>query len=230
MSDLDHERRRDEMAAYLLGALDPGEMAGLEQHLAGCEQCRTEMERLRPVVQALPESVERVEPSPQLRARVMAEVRADAAEADTRSRSASVASRRPLLLRPAAAVAAIALIAAGVFAYTIGDGGDSGGGTTVVAGKAPGVTARMVRDGDSGTLRLANLRSVPSDEALQAWVQRGDRVERVGSLFVPHEDGTATTSIDDMQGVSVVMVTAEPRSGAGAAPTSAPLVSLRVPQ
>lgn len=235
MSEIDHEQRRDELAVYLLGALSPGETAELERHLAGCEECRAELERLRPVVQAQPESVERVEPPPQLRTRVMAEVRADADEARAGMRASSsgyhrrTSPGRPFFPRPALAVAAIALIAAAVAAYAVRDGDSGGSATTVVAGEAPGVTARMVRDGDSGILRLANLRQLPSSEALQAWVQRGKRVERAGPLFLPHRDGTATAVIDDMRGVSTVMVTAEPSSGS-AFPTSEPLISVPVRQ
>lgn len=232
MSDIDHEQRRDELAAYLLEALEPGEAAELERYLGGCPECRDELERLRPVVQALPESVERVEPPAQLRARVMSEVRADeagarAASSDRRRRTSPW---RSFLLRPAVGAAVVALIVAGVAAYAISDG-DSGdnGATTVVAGTPPGVTARMVRDGDSGILRLANLRRLPSTESLQAWVQRGKRVERAGPLFLPHSDGTATAVIDDMEGVSTVMVTAEPRAGS-AFPTSEPLISVSVRQ
>jgi anti-sigma-K factor RskA len=230
MNEHEHERQRETLSAYLLGALDPREAAELERHLAGCEECRTELAWLRPAAQVLPESVQRAEPPDELRARVMAEVRADA---DTRAPSSASARRpsrrRSLLLQPAAGLAAVALIAAGVAAYMIG-GGDSGGdATTVVAGKAPGVTARMVSEGDSGTLRLANLRQLPSNQALQAWVQRGKRVERAGPLFVPHRDGTAIATIDDMRGVSTVMVTAEPRGGS-AFPTTEPLVSVAVPQ
>ena len=64
MTETEHEHRGDELAAYLLDALEPGEAAELERHLAGCEECRAELEWLRPAVQLLPESVERVEPSP----------------------------------------------------------------------------------------------------------------------------------------------------------------------
>lgn len=220
MSEINHQQRRDELAAYLLGALDAGEIAALEQHLAGCEECRDELERLRPVVQALPESVERVEPAAALRTRVMSEVRADAAQARPR--------RRPILLRPAVGVAALILIAAAVTAFTLGGDSDSGrDATTVVAGKPPGVTARMVSEGDAGTLHLANLRDLPPGEGLQAWVQRGEQVERSGPLFTPDRDGTATTVIADMAGVNTVMVTAEPRGGSPV-PTSEPLVSIDV--
>ncbi|HEX7293089.1 MAG TPA: anti-sigma factor [Solirubrobacterales bacterium] len=236
MSGQDHQRQREALSAYLLGALNPGEAAELEQHLAGCEECRTELAWLEPAAQVLPESVERIEPPSGLRARVMAEVRADAGDASARSRSAPSGTERrhargwrSFFLRPATAAAAAVLIAAAALAYAVGgeDSGDSA--TTVTAGKAPGVTARMVSEGDSGTLHLANLIRLPSNQALQAWVERGKRVERAGPLFEPRADGTAVTAIDDMGGVRTVMVTAEPRGGS-ALPTSAPLVSVSVSQ
>ena len=75
-----HDRWSEELAAYLLGALDPAEVAAFERHAEGCERCRAEARWLAPALQALPESVERVEPPPRLRDRLMAEVRADVAE------------------------------------------------------------------------------------------------------------------------------------------------------
>jgi anti-sigma-K factor RskA len=229
MSENGHDRRRDELAAYLLGALEPGEAAELERHLAGCEECRTELEWLRPAVGLLPESVERVEPPRRLRGRLMEQVRAEAesAAAPQPSRSRGI---RGWSLRPVAGLAALVLIVAAVAAYAIGNGGSGDGNTTtVVAGHSPEVTAEMVRDGDSGTLHLTNLHRLPRDKVLQAWVQRGERIESAKTLFVPNQDGTASAPIDDMEGVSTVMVTAEPRGGS-VQPTSAPIVSVSMPQ
>src|SRR6187399_2813326 len=172
MSENGHERHRDEIAAYLLGALEPREAAELERHLAGCEECRTELEWLRPAVQLLPESVERVEPPRELRGRLMEQVRSEAETAATPQRARSLGIRG-WSLRPVAGLAALVLIVAAVAAYAISDGGSGDGGTTtVVAGKSPGVTAEMVRDGESGTLHMANLHQLPRDEVLQAWVER----------------------------------------------------------
>lgn len=227
MNEREHETRRDDIAAYLLGSLEPGEAAEMEQHLAACEECRTELEWLRPAAQVLPESVERIEPPAQLRSRIMGEVEADA---DRRRSGIRLGGRmRTLSLRPAVGLAALALLVAGVAGYAIRDSGSGSSATTVAAGHAPGVTAKMVRDGDSGTLRLANVHQLPSSEVLQAWVQRGKRIESAKTLFVPNRDGTATAVIDDMQGVDTVMVTAEPRGGSEY-PTSKPIVSMAIPQ
>jgi anti-sigma-K factor RskA len=241
MSETDHDGRREEIAAYLLGSLEPGEAAELEHHLEGCVECRTELEWLRPAIQALPESIEPVDPSPALRVRILEEVRADARQSKAAKAQAipvdaegfwgRLGSRsRSLGLRPIAGIAAVALIVAAVAGYAIRDGQLGDGGTsTVVAGHAPDVTAKMVRKGDSSTLLLANVPPLPSDRVLQAWVQRGDRVESAHSLFVPDRHGIATASIADMSGVSAVMVTAEPRGGSDQ-PTSSPIVNLAVSQ
>lgn len=239
MSERDHEHWREELSAYLLGALDLGEAAELERHLAGCVDCRAELAWLRPAARVLPESVERREAPPQLRTRIMAEVRAEAEDPQSgRSGRRSfgdfwrwIAPRSPVSLRPAAGFAAVVLIAAaGIAAYAIRDGDSGSGATMVVAGKAPGVTAKMVREGDSGTLRLASVSRLRGDEVLQAWVRRGKRIESAeASLFVPNHNGTAIAVIEDMQGVNAVMVTAEPRGGSDF-PTSDPLISVPVRQ
>ena len=62
MNASDHNRWSEDLAAYLLGALERDEAEALERHLEGCERCREEMRWLRPAVQTLPESVERAEP------------------------------------------------------------------------------------------------------------------------------------------------------------------------
>jgi anti-sigma-K factor RskA len=241
MSEKDHNLRREEIAAYLLDSLESAEATDLERHLEGCVECRTELEWLRPALQALPESVERMPAPAPLRARLMEEVREDARRARAGEESAAGAEGfwgrifgpgRSFSLRPVAGFAAVALVVAAVAGYAIRDGQQSGGGASTVvasAGKAPGVTARVVSNGDSGTLRLANVREIPSDKVLQAWVKRGDKVVSAHSLFVPDSNGMATATIPNLRGVETVMVTAEPRGGSPQ-PTSEPIVSVAMPQ
>ncbi|HET7484348.1 MAG TPA: zf-HC2 domain-containing protein, partial [Solirubrobacterales bacterium] len=81
MTDTNHERWNDDLAAYMLGALEPEEAAELERHAEGCERCREQIRWLAPAVRALPDSVERLEPPRELRSRILAEVRSDAAGA-----------------------------------------------------------------------------------------------------------------------------------------------------
>jgi anti-sigma-K factor RskA len=230
MNETEHDRRRDDIAAYLLGALEPGEAAELERHIAGCPECEEELQRLRPAVQVLPETVEPVEAPAALRSRLLEQVHSEATGSQV-APAAQRVPRRRFGLRPLAGLAAVALVVAAVGGYAIRNSGSGGGPktTTVVSGHSPGVTAEMVRAGETGTLRLANLHQLPAGKVLQAWVQRGKQVVSAKALFVPNSDGTATATIDDMQGVNTVMVTAEPRGGS-VQPTSKPIVSVAIPQ
>lgn len=227
MSASDHNRWSEELAAYLLGALEGDESAAFERHLEGCERCREEMRWLRPALQTLPESVERVEPPRQLRQSLMAEVRADA-----RGSAEAPAPRRSWrwLLKPAAGFAVVALLVAGVVGYEVGRN-DSGGGSgaTTVERQVDGIEVKMVQEGSSGTLQLAGVQQLPPDKVLEAWVEREGQVEAVPALFVPDRNGQAETRIADMNGVSTVMVTEEPQGGSDQ-PTGEPIMQMAVPQ
>ncbi len=76
-----HDELRDSVAAYALGALSPAEAAEVRAHLATCAACRAEYELLRPAVTALAYSAESGADvaSPLLKARIMKQVRAEAA-------------------------------------------------------------------------------------------------------------------------------------------------------
>lgn len=223
MNVVQHERWSEDLAAYMLGALEPDEAVEFERHLEGCEQCRAEVQWFEPAVQTLPEAVELQEPPRSLRKSLMAEVRADV-------RPEKKAAPR-WSWRPALAFAAMVLVVAAAAGYEIGkDGSGSGGGASTVVSRQPdGITVRMVREGDGGMLRLAHVRQLPPGKVLEAWVRREGKVEPVPALFVPDRDGRASTTIADMRGVDTVMVTAEPRGGSEE-PTSEPIVTMTVPQ
>jgi len=225
----DHNRWREDLAAYMLGALDHEEATEFERHLEGCERCREEMQWLQAAVHTLPESVERQEPPQQLRQSLMAEVRADA-RTQSEARPAR-AKRRRWLLKPAAGFAVLALLVAGAVGYEVGNDGSGdgdGGGSTIVR-QAGGITVKMVSEGDGGKLHLSGVDELPPDKVLEAWVERDGKVEAVPALFVPDRHGQAETTIEDMTGVKTVMVTKEP-SGGSETPTGEPIVTMSVPQ
>ena len=226
MSGSDHTKWSEDLAAYMLGALEPGEAAGLERHLEGCERCQNDLRWFEPAVRSLPESVERQEPPPQLRAALMAEVRADA---QPQSRPAKRRSWS-WFARPAMAFAVVILAVAAVAGYEIGKGGsDQGGGSSTLVSQQHGIDVKMVREGDAGTLHLASLHQLPPDKVLEAWVRREGTIEPVPALLVPDRKGQAETTIADMGGVDAVMVTEEPQGGSEE-PTGEPIVSMSVPQ
>ena len=227
----EHRRWRAELAAYLLGALEPNETADLERHLAGCDRCRDELDWLRPAIDLLPESTTQLEPPPALRARLLAEVRSDAAElgAGVAAKPGAAAARkrwrRGAWLRPATALAALALVAAAVAGYAL-NGGDSGPATTTFHGQGAGsLRAALERSGDSGTLKLTGLRQAPASHVYQAWVQQGRRIKPI-SLFDARHNGTASVSLEhQLDGAKAVMVTVEPRGGSRQ-PTSPTIVNV----
>jgi anti-sigma factor RsiW len=239
MSETSHERWSEELSAYLLGALKPPEAEALEHHLKGCDRCREEVRWLMPALDALPETVERLEPRPRLRERLMAEVREEAGVQPEPS-----PAPRPGLLerihdaftgphwRPFVAGVAAVLIAVAVVGYEIGSDGSAGDGgsrTTLEKRQASGIFAAVSMEGTGhGRIELTDVPDLPADKVLEAWVERNGAVEAVPTLFVPNGEGRAATTIGDMSGVSAVMVTQEPPGGSKA-PTSKPIVELAIP-
>jgi anti-sigma-K factor RskA len=228
MNASDHNRWSEDLAAYMLGALEADEVADFERHLEGCERCQEEMRWLRPAVSTLPEAVERQEPPPRLREALMAEVQEDVREAE--SRPAPARSWRGWLLKPAMGLAVVALLVAGVLGYEVGkdDSGTSAGGASTLERSIDGIDVKMVTEGDGGTLHLSGVHQLPPDKVLEAWVEREGEVEAVPALFVPDRNGQAETRITDMSGVATVMVTEEPRGGSDQ-PTGAPIMTMKVP-
>ncbi len=234
MSDAHESRWSEELAAYALGALEPHEATELEAHLEGCERCRAELLWLAPAVAALPEEAERLEAPKRVRDQVMSEVRADARRARAAGDTAGGPSWFERLRagaygwKPIAALAALLAVVA-VVGFAIGRPGDEQPAPVVRSGQAPGVVAEMIPEGKGGRLALANVRQLPADRVLEAWVERDGEVEAVPALFVPDHNGRASTTIEDMEGVETVMVTHEPRGGSET-PTSDPIVTMEVPE
>jgi len=235
MSGSDHKQWGEDLAAYALGALEPREAAELERHLEGCDRCRNELRWFEPAVRLLPESVERQEPPPRLRAALMTAVRAEAQPESRHERSGLFPARlregfAGRGMRIATGLAVVAFAIAAVAGYEIGKGGSGGGGggSTLVSSEH-GITARMVQEGDGGTLHLADVHQLPPGKVLEAWVRREGTVEAVPALMVPDRKGQAETTIADMNGVDTVMVTEEPQGGSEE-PTSPAIVTMSVSQ
>jgi hypothetical protein len=244
MNHDEHDPRLEEVAAYAIGALDPGQVEDLERHLADCRRCQEELRWLSPAVRALPEAVERQDPPPELKRRLMTEVRADAAAASRRARGEERRERarsRPglgewlrglnvggLTWKPLAGLALAILVIAGGIGYAVGNGGGSGGPhTTESPAGANGIAVKIVTEGDRGEVHLAGVKPLPKGRVLEAWVERDGIVEAVPALFAPDQAGHASTTIEDMNGVSAVMVTREPEGGTKK-PTTAPIVEVPI--
>jgi anti-sigma-K factor RskA len=210
----DEHPSRDDLVAFSLGALEPEEKRRLEGHVPGCARCARELEALVPAVAVLGESVEQLEPPPELRERVLAVVHAEAdAERQTEPVSAPPRSRlRRFALRPAIGLAALAIAAAGVAGYLIHDNG--GGGTSTVPVEArTGAGGSLVVGEIASRLDLHDMAPLSHGEVYQAWVADGPNV-RPSSNFIPDSSGRATTAIDGrLHSGERVLVTRESAPG-----------------
>ncbi len=226
---------RDDLVAYSLEALDAREAAAVEAHAPSCARCTRELEALVPAVAVLGESVEQMEPPPELRERVMAVVREEA------TRSEEPASEQPmrrerrgwrgLVLRPAIGLAALLIVAAGIGGYLVagnGDGGGGGGETTVaVVPMSPEVGGTLAVGENTSMLDLHGLSKLSGREVYQVWVAHGSTV-RPSSNFIPDSSGRAMTAVDGHLAAGTrVMVTREPHPGEPT-PTTAPLLTATV--
>jgi anti-sigma-K factor RskA len=238
----EHDNFYDDIPAFMLGVLDPEEARELERHAEDCDRCKHEVRWLTPAVRALPETVNTQIPPPQLRARLMAEVRADVAELAGPERAAAPERRGlgawlrglnvgGLTYKPLAGAAAVVLIVAAFAGYEVGNNGGGGGTPSpqvsqVGPQKEPsGITATVVRNGDRGSIKLTGVETLPKGRVLEAWVQRGEEIKAVPALFVPDGRGNATTQIRNLDGVEKVLVTREPAGGTKS-PTSTPIAAV----
>jgi anti-sigma factor RsiW len=213
MSAPEHNRWEEDLAAYALGALEPEESGAIEAHLADCERCRADLRWLEPAVEVIPESVVQVATPPRLKGNLM-EVVTREARAEERRRSP--ARWRSWVLRPATALAAAAVVLAGIVGYSL-RGEDEGPVTSQVpvevAPRMEGAVAVLEREGDSGTLRVANVPPVEGGEVYQLWVRHGNSVEP-SSAFRPDAGGAAAANIPaGLEDADSVLVTREPRAG-----------------
>jgi anti-sigma-K factor RskA len=231
----DHTRYRDDVGAYLLGAMNDLERQAFERHLNGCSECRDEVERLRPAAEALPGSVEQLAPPPGLKARLMAEVEGDGAAAAERTgaaaeRTGAAADRRRGWLSgirlPRMAYVAAALLLGLVIGFGVAQlGGDDSRTVPVTVAKAmPDAGGTLRISGSDATLRLHDMPELSASRVYQVWIQHGDRMlpARTFEVGSNGRGDVDLPSVDDAQGV---YVTREPRGGAQV-PSENPIVSV----
>jgi anti-sigma-K factor RskA len=233
MSRGDHTTFKDEVGAYLLGALSDAERASFEGHLVDCSECRQEVERLRPAADLLPRAVEQVEPPPSLKRSLMEVVEREAKERDGGAEPARppLGERlRGLLggsLRPAFAGAAIVLaVAIGFAAQRIaGDDESRTVVATVEQSVLPEASGRLKIHDDDAVLEVRGMPSLKQGRVYQAWVQRDGMIEPEPTFEVG-TDGRGTVAVpEDLSDAQAVMVTREPRGGSRA-PSEKPILTV----
>jgi anti-sigma-K factor RskA len=212
----DHSRWADTAGAYVLGAMATAERDEFEAHLATCAVCQVEVDELRPAADALPMAAPTMQPPPELKDRIMAEVEREAellgaagAGADRPPRTER-RRRRAWLSGWRLAPVAAALLIAGVV-VGIGLGGPD---TSTVPFDRAG--AELEIDGDKATLVAEDLPAPPEGRVYEVWLmpEGSDTPEPTDVLFTPRSDGSATAAIPgSVEDVSQVLVSDEPPGG-----------------
>lgn len=180
----------DLVAAYALDALDESERREFEEHLAGCEQCRQELEGLRDAAAALAYVPEGPAPPPALRERVLERVQEDHA-------SNVVPLRRRYAL-PAvttfAVAAAAAAIVLGLWATSLSNSLDrKTAALGVLADPASkhmslGTASRVVVAPDGRAAVVSSLSPAPNGKTYELWVIENGKAKPAG-LFRQGSNG-----------------------------------------
>jgi anti-sigma-K factor RskA len=228
---LEHREYSEALGAYVLGALPDEESVRVQRHLGECRECRAQFEWLRVAADALPASVPPVEPPPELKARVMDIVHA---EADLLRAAGAAADRPPetrrtsrwswlsgRTLRP---VGALALgVAAVVVAIVLATSGGSGTRTVSFASRGPG-RASLSLSGTRAQLVVQDIPRPPAGHVDELWVKRGSAAPQPAGTFVLRS-GTVMLERPVSSG-DTVLVTVEPGQGTQA-PTTTPFLRAR---
>jgi anti-sigma-K factor RskA len=89
-----HPTREEDFDLYALGALEGDEKLAIESHIAACVPCARKLAEAQGRMAMLALAAPRVEPSPAVKQRLMAQVRADA-DTETRRNAGPATSRPP---------------------------------------------------------------------------------------------------------------------------------------
>ena len=226
---IDHDRHQEDVGAYLLGALEAAEQASFEGHLAGCPECRAEVEQLRVAADALPRSVEPFAPPSSLKRSLMEAVREDARPAREPFLARLFAGIRPQFALAGAAVVLIVAIVVGT-QLSGGDGGQRVVTAVIDRSRVPDATATVTVPKDQNgpaQLRVTGMPAPKAGQVYEIWLKRGDQVQP-GPLFNTDRSGNGAGAIPaDLGGVDAVLVTRE-RTGGAKMPSEAPIISARI--
>lgn len=191
----------DLTAAYALDALDADQQAEYEAHLGRCAECRAELASLQAAAASLAYAVEAPAPSPKLRARILAQAKAE------RSKVVELPRRRWLVPFAVTTAAAAAIVAAtlGLWAASLSSSldeerrareaeervfallADPAAETFPVNG-AQGTL--VVASGREGALLLRNLREAPQGKIYEAWVSADGKEMLPAGTFEARDDAT----------------------------------------
>jgi anti-sigma-K factor RskA len=217
-------------AAYVLGALEPAEVEAFRAHMDTCAICRDEVEAFGVVAQALPMAAPQ-QPLPKgLKRRVMQEVEREAKLA--RGRQPRMGWRLPAVRwTPRTALAGFAVLAVVIAAGITGLEVPGSGAGRLITAQVSGVSgsAQLKVVNGHGELVVRHLSRPGRGKVYEVWV-KGAHTKPVPAsvLFGVSSNGDADVSLPkSLDGISLVMVTAEPLGGSSV-PTHKPVITAQL--
>lgn len=209
---------RDDLAAFVLGALDTEEARAVRVHLDGCEACRAEVRALNETAFTVAATAERDVPVG-MRDRIVERARHEGAPRRASSPSFLDVFRRPVPLAIPVALAVLLAISLAAYGgarrdsdrYASALSGIAGARVVALAptGEVAGVRGSLVIPSDGAAPYLIlDLPAPPSGKTWEAWVLRGETPLAAG--------------ITNDRGVTTLVLTAPLASGDGVAVTLEP--------
>ena len=233
----DNEHVLDLLPAYALGSVDEAEASLIAAHLANCQSCSKELDTFQTVVGQLGLSAPDAPPAPDLKRRLMEQVRSLPAPGTIRERPA----RQPLIQRliPVFGILGIVLILAlsatslllwqqlnrsevltgprGMRAIALN--------SSDTAPQSSGIVI-ISADGGNGVLVVDEFKQLDPTLQYQVWLIKDGEVTP-GPAFSVDESGYRGMRIqapESLRSYSTILVTIEPTNG-GASPTGPQVLS-----
>jgi anti-sigma-K factor RskA len=237
-----HQDYKEMIPARVLSALDAADARALNDHLADCEECRTELQDWEATAAAMAVSANPMEPSPKVRERILDEIRNESKSEVIPFRSATrnIWTSFGSLGAIAAVILVTALIVGLVVLWRQNDATNRALAharefmelATTPGAKVmrldgidlgAGATAKLAYDKNGRAMLMADkLPNVPEGKGYQLWFIVGKNPPMPGKTFTPDETGKGmlrdqmpATAIDS----AVFAITMEPVGGSDA-PTS----------
>jgi anti-sigma-K factor RskA len=234
-----HDDYKEMIPARALSALDAAEERVLNEHLENCAECRKELEDWQATAAALSLTPDPAEPSPQVRERILSEVRKDLSsnvipirttpKRNIWSRFGSLGAIAAVVLFAALSIGLAVmwrqnqrLASAQEFVELVNT---PGARVSELRGNEPAqsATAKLAYDRSGRAILMASkLPGVPQGKAYQLWFITGNKPPVPGKTFVPDRGGNVVLK-DEMPreavDANVFAITVEPERGS-TAPTS----------
>jgi anti-sigma-K factor RskA len=214
----------ESIPAYVLGSLEEDEARLVAEHLAGCYQCRKELETYQEVADQLLYVLPEVTPPATLKPRLMERV----GRLNNKRVPEPESRRAPRRLIPVGMVAGLLLIlllaVSNVLLWRRATNSEVFTGPLGMRAialqnteNAPAASAIVIvsGDGENGVLVVDHLQPLNENQEYQVWLQR-DSAEISGGTFAVDEDGYRGLRIiapESLLTYTSVRVTVEPKGG-----------------